>query len=55
MKQEKLDRIGQLYRKSKKEGLTPEEAAEQKLLRQEYIDSVKRNFRSTLESIEYKD
>ncbi len=55
MDQSKLDRIGELYRKSKAEGLTEKEKEEQKALRQEYIDLVKRNFRGTLDSIEYKD
>lgn len=37
MEKEKIDRINALYEKSKKEGLTEEEAAEQKALREEYI------------------
>lgn len=55
MDKAKLDRIGELYRKSKAEGLTEKEKMEQAALRKEYIDLVKRNFRSTLNSIEYKD
>ena len=55
MDKSKLDRISELYRKSQSKGLTPEEKEEQKLLRQEYIDIIKRNFRSTLESIEIVD
>ncbi|HKL73339.1 MAG TPA: DUF896 domain-containing protein [Clostridia bacterium] len=35
-----LDRINQLSRKSRKQPLTAEEIAEQKILRQAYIDSV---------------
>ena len=35
--QEKIDRINALARKKKTEGLTEEEAAEQKLLYKEYI------------------
>ena len=41
MEQSKIDRINVLSRKSKAEGLTEEEKAEQAILRREYIDSVK--------------
>lgn len=41
MEQSKIDRINVLARKSKAEGLTEEEKAEQAVLRREYIDSVK--------------
>ncbi len=41
MDQSKIDRINVLARKSKAEGLTEEEKAEQAVLRREYIDSVK--------------
>jgi len=41
MTQEKIDRINQLARKAKAEGLTAEELAERDVLRREYIDSVK--------------
>lgn len=54
MEKEKLDRIGELSRKSKSEGLTDEEKAEQKALREEYIETMKRNFRSILDNIELK-
>ena len=55
MDKKKLDRISELYRKSKAEGLTDAEKKEQKALRDEYISIIKRNFRSTLDSIEYVD
>ncbi len=55
MEKAKLDRISFLYKKSKEEGLTPEEIKEQAELRKEYIETIKKNFRSTLDSIEYKD
>ena len=55
MDKSKLDRIGELYRKSKAEGLTEAEKTEQAALRKEYIEIVKRNFRGTLDSIEYQD
>lgn len=48
----KIQRINELARKSKtQEGLTEQEKAEQKILRQEYIASYKRNLVSHLESI----
>ena len=40
MEQKKIDRINELARKAKTEGLTPEEEAERAVLRREYIDSV---------------
>ena len=51
MTDEKIARINELYHKSKAEGLTPEETEEQKVLRREYIDSVKRNLRNNLNNI----
>lgn len=48
MEQSKLDRINALYKKSKEEGLTDAEKAEQKELRQEYIGLVRQNLRGTL-------
>ena len=39
-KKKKIDRINELARKAKEEGLTPEEAEERAVLRREYIDSV---------------
>ena len=57
MNQKDIDRINELYHKSKNEGLTPEEAAEQKKLRQDYIQAIRRNLRGSLNniSIEEKD
>lgn len=43
MEQKKIDRINFLARKSKAEGLTEEEKAEQAVLRREYIELYKRN------------
>lgn len=51
MDEKKIARINELYHKSKAEGLTEEEAKEQKRLRREYIDSFKRNLRSQLDNI----
>lgn len=53
--QEKIDRINELYRKSKAEGLTDAEKKEQELLRKEYIANVRMNLRSQLNSIDLVD
>ena len=50
MTQEKIDRINALARKSKAEGLTEEEKAEQAVLRREYIDSFKASLVGQLEN-----
>ncbi len=51
MDKTKIDRINELAKKSKTpEGLTEEEKAEQKILRQEYINSFKANLISQLEN-----
>lgn len=55
MTDEKIQRINELYRKSKTEGLTDAEKKEQKVLRQEYIDSFKRNLRGQLNNISIKE
>jgi len=51
MEQKKIDRINELARKQKAEGLTEEELAEQKVLRKEYIESFKQSLVSQLNSI----
>ena len=48
-------RINELYRKSKAEGLTESEKKEQKLLRQEYLESIRGNLRSQLNNIDIKE
>ena len=55
MNEEKIKRINELYHKSKAEGLTPEEAQEQQILRREYIEAFKRNMRGTLNNISIKE
>ena len=50
---EMIDRINQLSRKSKQEGLTEEEKLEQQELRKKYIEYVKGQVRQQLESIEF--
>lgn len=48
---ELTNRINYLYKKSKEEGLSDDEKVEQQELRRKYIDNVKRNFRSQLDTI----
>lgn len=50
--QEKIDRINELYRKSKAEGLTEAEKKEQELLRKEYVANVRMNLRAQLNNID---
>ena len=52
MEQSKLDRINELARKKKAEGLTAAEQDEQKLLRLEYILAIRRNLRGQLDNID---
>ena len=54
MNQDKIDRINTLYHKSQSVGLTEEEK-EQKLLRKEYIEAIRRNMRGTLNNISIKE
>lgn len=55
MEQKKIDRINELARKAKTEGLTPEETAERDVLRREYIDSVKASLVGHLDNVYYVD
>ena len=57
MEKEKVLRINELARKSKAEGLTPEELAEQKLLREEYINEFRISMGMMLDNtvIQYPD
>lgn len=55
MTEEKIARINELYKKSKTEGLTEEEAKEQHALRQEYLDNVRKNLKSQLNNIDIKE
>lgn len=49
--QKKLDRINELAKKNKAEGLTPEELAEREVLRKEYLEHFRSHFKSRLENI----
>ena len=51
MDEKKIARINELYHKSKAEGLNEQELAEQKQLRQEYIQAIRGNIRSQLDQI----
>lgn len=53
--QEKIDRINELYHKSQNEGLTEEEKAEQKELRQQYVLSIRRSLRGQLDNIDIQE
>jgi len=48
--QEQINRINELARKSKAEGLTEEEKAEQATLRRAYIDAVKASLTANLDN-----
>lgn len=49
MEQSKIDRINELYRKSKAEGLTEAEKKEQTLLRKEFVAGCEEKPDSTVE------
>ena len=55
MDRQKINRINELYRKSKAEGLTEEEKKEQKVLRREYIEAVKGNLLAQLNNIDIEE
>ncbi|WP_124066487.1 DUF896 domain-containing protein [Clostridium sp. E02] len=55
MNQDKIDRINTLYHKAKATGLTEEEKEEQKLLRNEYIMSIRSSLRGNLDNISIKE
>lgn len=55
MEKHKVDRINELARKSKAEGLTEAEKAEQHNLRQEFLDEIRADVIASLDSIEIVD
>ena len=55
MEKQKIVRINELYKKSKAEGLTDAERKEQKILRQQYIELIRRNLRSQLNNIDIEE
>ena len=50
MDQKQIDRINELARKAKTEGLTPEEEKERAVLHRAYIDSVVGNLKGRLDN-----
>lgn len=55
MEQAKIDRINELAKKKKAEGLTEEELQEQAALREEYIEGYRRSVRAHIEGIKVVD
>lgn len=55
MSKEKLERINYLANKSKKESLSPDEKEEQQLLRQEYLQNIKKSFTNQITSMKVID
>lgn len=55
MDEKKIERINELYRKSKAEGLTDAQKKEQQLLRQEYIAAIRKNLRGQLNNISIQE
>ena len=57
MEQERLGRINELANKEKREGLSKEEKAEQKLLREEYLKDFRASLRGILDNtyVQYPD
>lgn len=55
MTEQKIARINELYHKSKAEGLSNEEKAEQQALRQEYLEAIRNNMRATLDNVSIKN
>ena len=55
MTKEEIQRINELARKSREQGLTELELAEQQRLRQEYLRLVRQNFEQTLQQVVWVD
>ena len=55
MDKNKIDRINELAKKSKTTGLTDIEKAEQKALREEYLNAIRKSFKAQLDNIEIVD
>ena len=55
MERSKIERINYLARKSKSEGLTEEEKAEQQALRDEYREGFRKNLTAQLDKTSYID
>ncbi|WP_102346849.1 DUF896 domain-containing protein [Bacillus sp. Marseille-P3661] len=55
LSKDKISRINTLSKKAKLEGLTAEETAEQKELREEYIKTFRKSMENTLHSVKVID
>ena len=55
MDEKTFERINELARKSKAEGLTDAELREQALLRKQYIEAFRRNLRGQLDNIDIQE
>ena len=55
MDKKKIDRINELYKKSKNEVLTEAEKEEQTLLREEYLVQIRKNLRGQLNNIDIQE
>ncbi|GAB3066649.1 DUF896 domain-containing protein [Virgibacillus ainsalahensis] len=55
LSKEKIERINQLSKKSKEEGLTAKEKEEQKVLREEYLKNVRSSFKNQFKSMTVMD
>ena len=51
MTEEKIKRINELYHKSKSEGLTEAEKAEQQALRKEYVAAIRANIDAQMANV----
>lgn len=51
MEHEKIMRINELAKKKRAVGLTEQEALEQQLLREEYLDAFRNNLQATLDNV----
>ncbi|MCW2277180.1 DUF896 domain-containing protein [Heliophilum fasciatum] len=52
---ELIERINQLSRQSREQGLTPEEKTEQDQLRRQYVEAIKARVKDTLSRVEFVD
>ncbi len=55
MDQKKIDRINELYKKSKAEGLTETERTEQAVLRKEFVANVRNSLKAQLDNIDMQN
>lgn len=55
LKNDKITRINELAHKAKTEGLSMEEKNEQKKLREEYLQNLRKSFKNQLKSVKVVD